>query len=142
MQGYLIKKIIGSKIASINRICDMVSVEFNSKENSTSYLHIQCFFRIKKGEKIVLSSEDMYRKGLKCKPEEFEWDIPGNSLFDESIAAFHNELISKTILDITISKTKDVIISLENQIVLEILIDTVSDEEKYRFFDENEEFVR
>ena len=141
MGACFIKNIIDATITSINRLCDMLSIEFTTRDNSMIYLHIQSFFRVKKEEKIIISSEDMYRCYEKNKTDEFNWDIPGASVFDKSLEQYIDLLTCSKVTDIMQAKSGDLNIKLENGLSLEILIDTTVSEEKYRFFDESQEYI-
>ena len=134
-------KIIDGNISSINRICNMVCIEFTTKVGSQIYFHIQSFFRVKRGQKIIICSEDMYRRGQNSIKENFEWDIPGLSVYDDSVEYYLDLLTSSRITNVTKNDSGDLAISLENDLNMEILVDTTVTEEKYRLFDEAQEFV-
>ena len=141
MDDNLLKKIIGGKLGDITRICNLISIRLDFEEQNNVFLHIQSFFRILKDGKVILSSEDMYKCGKNSDDENFVWDTPGKSLFDESIKEHTNDLVGTCIIDCKKIDSGDCIISFEKDIVFQILIDTVEFEEKYRVFDDTEAFV-
>ena len=136
-KNIILKNFIGGRIINISRICNLLSIRMILSDNHTISLHVQSFFRIMKRNKVVVSSEDMYRCSEKISSETFEWDVPGNSIFDETLQKYHEELVNSNILQVRKSKNGDLLLVLENGIVLQILIDTAVSEEKYRIFDEN-----
>ena len=141
MNKKLIRDLIQSKIIKISRICDLICIEFETREQKEVYLHIQSFFRIIRNKKIILSSEDMYRCGEKCNSEQFEWDIPGNSIFDECLIN-NKDLYQYQLLNVKFTKYGDVRFLFENNIIIQIMIDTTCIEEKYRIFDSNAIIVK
>ena len=136
----MVKKLVGGKITGISRICNLISIEI-SKSNEKIFLHIQSFFRILKSDKIILSSEDIYKKGLVCNVDFFEWDVVGQSLFDEELNKNREMLFAGKILRIKMESNGDLSIFFEYGLTLQIFIDTINDEEKYRIFDQNNAFV-
>ena len=141
MDDELLKKIIGTKLGDISRICDLISVRLDFEEQNNIFLHIQSFFRILKEGKVIVCSEDIYKCGKDSADENFAWDTPGKSLFDESIKEHTNNLIGTCVIDCKKMDSGDCIISFEKDIVFQILINTVEFEEKYRVFNDNEEFI-
>ena len=136
----MINKLIGGKITNVSRICNLVSIEvdINGKKK---FLHIQSFFRILNAEKVIISSEDMYKKGEMCNEDSFEWDVVGQSLFDDTLNKNRGMLFAASIRQAKIDANGDISILLDNNIVLQIFIDTTISEEKYRIFDEDNVFI-
>ena len=66
---------------------DFSNQKGKTEEVAEYALHIQCSWRIVKGNKIVVASRDFYspRTGLDDENEYFEWDVQGNNRFDERI---------------------------------------------------------
>ena len=119
----------------------MLSLEIGEKNHANFFLHIQSFFRFLKKDRLLISSEDMYRCGKKCIPERFRWDEPGNSLFDEALDTNIDIITGSKIKKIVKEANGDLTIVFENSLSLQILIDTIESEEKYRIFNSEEEFV-
>ena len=89
----------GGVISQISRTCDMVSIRVDLKNAEVIFIHIQSFFRIIKNNKVIISSEDIFQCD-KCYDNcSFEWDIPGQSVFDNSIKEHQSELCDLKIIE-------------------------------------------
>ena len=141
MSDSLLYKIINGQIINISRVCNLISIQIRSETKALITLHIQSFFRIIKNSSILISSEDMYSPSSKYSEEEFEWDIPGKSIFDESINKHKEDVINAKIKHATINTVGDIDIFLDNGFIIQVIVDTMITSEKYRIFDESEEFV-
>ena len=141
MKRLVLEKLTGGYIINIYRICDLCGFTVSLPDNEEIDIHIQTFFRIVKNGNVIVASPDMFRPSDDCDEDSFEWDIPGNSLYDASIAT-NLEIIKRSkIVDVKAFK-KDFFIYLENGISLEFYSDTVElGEEKLRVFSSEEEFV-
>ena len=140
MYRELVNRIRGGKIIDISRSCDLVCIKIETIDNPV-YLHIQSFFRVLQNGKIVISVDDIY-KSRNLETEEFEWDVPGNSVFDESLNMHRKEIQNSKILKTRKKLNGDFAIFFEHGYVLEIFVDTVLQEEKYRFFDDCFEYIK
>lgn len=138
MDEILLKRLIGGNIADISRICNLLSVQVNACNGKKINLHIQTFFRVLEKGKVIISSEDMYKCGKKCDPEKFNWDIPGESVFDDSLRQHRDKIFHAKILQMRTEYAGDVFLTLENEIYVQFLIDTAESEEKYRVFDDEQ----
>ena len=140
MKKILFDKIIEGKIISVSRICNLISIRIKSKSEEFVSLHIQSFFRITNSTRVLVSSEDIYRPNSEHQ-EEFNWDVPGESIFDESINKYKKDLLQAKIQQVLVKITGDIDIFLDNGFIIQIIIDTTISSEKYRIFDEMKEFV-
>ena len=135
MSETFVEKIIGGRITDITRVCDLVSLRVFLPSKKVVYIHIQTFFRVLWKDGLIISSEDMYRCAEWGDKEHFKWDVPGNSIFDDSIKK-HLDIIKKShIIGVTKQTAGDLIIFLEDDLSLQLLVNTVESEEKYRIFD-------
>lgn len=141
MKRRLIKSLIQSKIVDISRVCDLICVQFETRDKKEISLHVQSFFRIIRGQQIILTSEDMYRCGKKCDSEVFEWDIPGNSIFDECLCSNKRWIYKERLIKIKRKKCGDLLLTFENNMFMQIFVDTTCVEEKYRIFDDSQDSV-
>ena len=141
MNKLLLNKIIEGQIVNISRICNLISIQIHSKNGEQLAIHIQSFFRIINKNVVLISSEDIYRPSLKYQDEDFDWDIPGKSIFDETIQKYKTNLLNAKINQVTFSITGDMAIVLDNDYIIQIIVDTTISSEKYRIFDETDEFV-
>lgn len=80
---------------------DFSNQKGKTEEVAEYALHIQCSWRIVKGNKIVVASRDFYspRTGLDDENEYFEWDVQGNNRFDERIEFFIEGINEHTIVE-------------------------------------------
>ena len=132
----------GGKLDSINRICDLIGIDFLVKEE-TVCIHVECaLVRFFCGKRLVGSSYDMFIPGKNYKADDdstFEWDIPGNNLFDEQVACFIKEMENQKVRSVSFTG-KDLIIDLENDCKIEILSNTLEeDREIFRIFKKDDD---
>ena len=111
----------------------MIGFDFPDKELG---LHIQkALFRISDPERLLICSGDMWTPGDNYQKKlfrKFQWDKPGNSLFDEQVKKYKEMLLGATV-DSVSQSAKDLIIKLNNGLSIEIFTDTlVPDHEVYR----------
>ncbi|MFB2348654.1 MULTISPECIES: hypothetical protein [Priestia] len=104
-------KLVGLNVRCAGRASNLFWLGFGEKilvtrrgktEEVAEYaLHIQCSWRIVKGNKIVVASRDFYspRTGLDDENEYFEWDVQGNNRFDEPIEFFIEGINEHTIVE-------------------------------------------
>lgn len=141
MKRELVKALMQSKIIDISRVCNLICIQFLTIEEKIISLHIQSLFRVIKNARILLSSEDIYRCGKKCKPELFEWDTPGDSIFDECLIDIKEQFHQGKLVKTKFTKIGDVYLLFDTGIILQIVVDTTCFEEKYRIFDEKRLFI-
>ena len=142
MKENYVDKLIGGRITSINRICDLVSICFSLSNANDIYMHIQSFFRVLKDNIIIITSDDMYRRGNDCKDnEEFRWDLPGQSLYDDSVNKYIGTLIGSIVANVRKEANGDLVLFCNNGLELQIFINTVEIEEKYRIFSDTDGIV-
>ena len=127
--------IIGKNIVDINRVCNMLCIEFQSPKGVCVSLHVQSFFRVSQRNKILISSEDMFRCNDEREINDFQWDVPGKSVFDKSIVDYHDLLFNSLVTKVEQNEIGDCFIFFNNDLVFQIFIDTTETEEKYRLFD-------
>ena len=82
----IIDNFYGAEFSLIHRACNMVMLTFTAKNGEEYQLHVQCHFRITLGDKVLLDTDALYTKSTKIQNEEnVEYDIIGNTLFDEIV---------------------------------------------------------
>ena len=141
MDNNFFNSLVGGTIVNVGRVCNLITVNICTEDKKEIHLHIQSFFRIITKEKIILSSEDIYRCGTKTKTDEFEWDVPGQSVFDESLTESNKIIFNSVIKKVQKEKNGDLIICTDNGICLQVIIDTTEKEEKYRLFNSKEDII-
>ena len=134
----LFDELLGSKIFQISRVCDLVSMQLTTQKGNELCLHIQSFFRIIKDRDVIISSEDMYRCASSSNCESFEWDVPGNSIYDQALEKIREDLYNAAIVEYNRNDIGDMSITFENNLILQILVDTTESEEKYRIFNDTD----
>ena len=130
--------LIGAEIESINRLCNLIKVDF-LKEEKRFCLHIQtALFRGIKNEEVVFASDDIYLPNENYKKKlfhRFRWDKPGFSLFDFQLDKNKNSFINKKVVTAK-HDDKDLIVKLENNCRLEVFSRTLEKEiEVFRIFE-------
>lgn len=130
------KLLVGAKINWIKRTCDLIMFDFIKMNNSVA-LHSECFVRISQKDTTLLSSNDIYVCGRNTKKRKYRWDKPGASLFDESLIDCKELVYDKEIVDVLIENAGLKIV-LNDDILIEIIPNSVQDVEHYRIFTKDE----
>ncbi len=136
MEESLFNELIEKKICKINRVCDLVCIEFGTKDKGDLFLHIQCFFRILKNNRVFVCSDDMCRCDGQYDYETFEWDVPGKSVYDTSINEYKDVLFNPRVINVNKNAIGDLTVVFEDGMCLQIFVDTTKSEEKYRIFND------
>lgn len=122
-----------AKITEIKRTCDLVMFTFLNSNEVKLHLHAVCFLRICKDGKILACTEDLFRRGEKA-PEDFSWDEPGTTLFEDCMLK-HQSILYGIPLASWKFQNFDFIMTLENGVQIELFANTAAlDEEFYRFY--------
>jgi hypothetical protein len=142
-----VDKLVGLSLRYAGRASNLFWLGFGEKilvtrrgknEELAEYaLHIQCSWRIVKGNKILVASRDFYspRTGLEDENEEFEWDIQGNNRFDERIESFIVGINEHTIVErVDSDEVGGLKIFLSQGYLLEVFPDTSEDDEYSEFW--------
>ncbi len=130
---------VNYKLKTIKRTLDLIMLGFENNDGHYIMLHIQTFFRVKFFKKTIACSDDMYRPIKENEIDEFDWTEPNTSVFDKSIKENTNLIFENQVVDIAFIDG-DIKIELSNNIRLEILVNTVESEEKYRVFDKEKTY--
>ena len=130
-----ISELLGGKINHIGRTCDLIMIGFDFPDKELG-LHVQkALFRVSAPEKLLICSGDMWTPGDNYQKKlfkKFQWDKPGDSLFDEQVKQ-HKAMLLGAIVDSATQSAKDLIIKLNNELSIEIFADTlVPEHEVYR----------
>lgn len=95
--------LIGIPLWSSSRAADLQGFHFGQRRTVTAggrtkevgeyVLHIQCAWRIRHGNRVIVGSRDLYNPPHESDdPENFDWDVQGANRRDRGIAElFHNE---------------------------------------------------
>lgn len=143
-------KLIGLKLRYAGRASNLFWLGFGDMvlvkrrkgtEQLAEYsLHIQCAWRITKGNKILVASRDFYYPNSNWDDEngDFDWDVQGNNRFDEKTKHLIEEVKGKLIVErVDSDDIGGFKVHLSDKYVLEAFPDN-SDEDEYseywRFF--------
>lgn len=127
-----INNIIDCEIFDIGRASDMCWIIFTSGDSQEYYsLHLQCPWRIRKENNILLSNLDIYELSMDY-GEECEWDDKKKNVFDEIIIQ-QDKWKDKKVEKIIVTEVYDLKIILSDIIVIECFVNHSRDE-CWRFF--------
>ncbi|MFX0549460.1 hypothetical protein ACOAKC_08985 [Hathewaya histolytica] len=146
-------KIIGLPLISAGRTCDIIWFGFGKsikvkdirrggyKEVAEYALHIQCPWRITNISKIIVGSYDKYIPNSKIEySDEFDWDIQGANLCDEQLKTLFELHTSNLIVkSVELGNCGELKILFSDNYALQIMPDTSTDDEVWRFFQKGEE---
>lgn len=132
MEINYINNIINQKILDIGRVSDMCWIIFTSEDNQMNYsLHLQCPWRIRKENKILLSNVDIYELAMGYNEEDGEWDDTKRNVFDEIVQ--QNQWKGKIVENIAVTEVYDLKIFLSDSFVIECFVNDLRGE-CWRFF--------
>jgi hypothetical protein len=102
-------------------------------------LHVQCPWRMRYQNKLILASDDrFYPAGDNPQRDisDFDWDQQGANQLDERISRFLDEQGTSPLVVDSVSAEEygDITISLNNRVFLEIFINNSITDEHWRFF--------
>jgi len=136
MEISYINKIINQKIFDIGRVSDMCWIIFTSEDYQTNYsLHLQCPWRIRKENKILLTNWDIYELAMGDNEEEGEWDDTKRNVFDEIVQ--QDKWKGKKVENIIVTEVYDLKFFLSDSYVIECFVNDIRGE-CWRFFKKGE----
>jgi hypothetical protein len=109
----------------------------DAKEMGEYALHIQCAWRIRRGDQVVVGSSDLYVPPEESadRPENFDWDVQGATRRDKRIAElFQNETRQFLVKRILIGEAGSFTIVLDSEYALEVFPDDSLGDEHWRIF--------
>lgn len=125
---------------NMGRSCNLIWIEFKN-DNKCYVLDIQSAFRFVRDKNILCSNLEIYSpkrqdlKNISFDYENFNWDVKGENYFDEWVATDGSVLINTVVNEVCVSCYGDLKIKFNNDIVLEIFNNSLS--ECWRFFERN-----
>jgi len=129
--------IVGVDEVKIGRGAGMVWLSFPGEKSYA--LHIDGWFRIVEGNKVIVGKADIFLPTQEVLDvqgfswSEFNWDQKGNNRFDYWAERFNEMKVA--VKQVEVSVLGDLTLYFNNNYVLQILIDTSSKEESWRFFE-------
>lgn len=138
MEINYINRIKNYEICDIGRASDMCWIIFASGNSQEHYsLHLQCPWRIRRGNNILLSNLDIYELAVEDGQE--EWDDKEKNLFDE-IIVWQDKWKGKKVEKIIVTEVYDLKIFLSDAFVIECFVND-SRGECWRFFQKGKEHL-
>lgn len=121
-----IEEFVNKSVSKVGHAADMFWMVFVDESSVEYPLHLQCPFRISKGESIFITNEDIFDE-YECMPDLL---MKTNSL-----------LGGKRVLSATMNSLKDLVINFEDGYVLQVFNNSRTDEdfEMWRFFERSKE---
>ncbi len=116
----------------------------NPREVGEYSLHVQCAWRITRGEKVLIGSRDLYYPaGYTGRDEEippgFNWDVQGANRLDELVSAlFRDRHAGFLVQRIEVGNAGAISLRLEDDMSLEIFPHDSSEGEHWRLFSPGE----
>ena len=114
----------------------------DAKEVGEYALHVQCAWRIRHGEQVVVGSRDLYVPPEESddRPENFDWDVQGANRRDKRIAdLFQNETRRFSVKQILVGEAGSFTIVLDDEYALDVFPDDSLSDEHWRIFEPSSE---
>jgi hypothetical protein len=140
--------LIGEPLWSSGRVADLEWFHFGqrrtvkgfrgeAKEVGAHALHVQCAWRIRHGNQVVVGSSDLYVPPEESggQPENFDWDVQGASRRDKRIAElFKNEMRQFLVQQVQVRDAGSFTIILDGDYALDVFPDDSLSDEHWRIF--------
>ncbi len=133
--NYVTNKITNSVFKAFGRSCNLIWFCLKKGDQEVC-IHCQCFVRVSFNEKIITTSEEIYRPHDSLSDEEkdiFEWDMFGKSAFDVKMKELINASRPERVVSFEQSG-HDFRIIFNNGMLVEILEIRSDDYENWRMF--------
>lgn len=122
-----IEEFVNKSVKKVGHAADMFWIVLEDEELVEYALHLQCPFRISKGDFIFITNDDIYDES-ECMPE--------------LLAKSNSILCGKRVLSAEMNSLKDLVIGFEDDLLLQVFNNSRSDEEDievWRFFERSKE---
>jgi len=143
-----LKELIGLPFRYAGRACDLIWFGFGDlikkeekrhggfREVAEYALHVQCAWRLTELKKIIVGSADKYIPSSEIEDyDNFDWDIQGANRCDEQLKSMFARLTTELIVEnVTADRFGGIKIFLSENVLLEIITDSSTDNEAWRFF--------
>ena len=140
--------LIGQPLWSSGRAADLEWFQFGprktvqdsrgqNKEVGKYALHVQCAWRIRHGEQIVVASRDLYSPPEESddRPEDFNWDVQGANRRDKRIAElFRNKTRQFLVRQVVAGMAGSFMIVFDDGYALDVFPDDSLSGEHWRIF--------
>ncbi len=131
-----INRMKGANKIKIGRAADLIWIAMKGIDGKDHALHLQTFFRFCNKEEVLITDMDKFQPtSLLADDENFDWDVIGNNLLDEWCEKFNRELSEDVRVEsIEVNDFGDLKICFGHSVTLDVLVDTTSNSECWRFF--------
>jgi hypothetical protein len=139
--------LIGEPLWSSGRAADLEWFQFGErrtvnglwdkpKEIGAHALHVQCAWRIRQGDEVVVGSSDLYIPAEEgTQSESFDWQVLGSSRRDKRIAElFQNETRQFLVQQVQVGDAGSFTIILDSAYALDVFPDDSLSNEHWRIF--------
>ena len=140
--------LIGQPLWSSGRAADLEWFQFgprktvqdsrgDKKEVGEYALHVQCAWRIRQGDQVVVASRDLYSPPEESddRPDNFNWDVQGGNRRDKRIAElFLGETRQFMVQKVEVGAAGSFTIGLEGAYALDVFPDDSLSGEHWRIF--------
>jgi hypothetical protein len=140
--------LIGQPLWSSGRAADLEWFQFgqrkavngargDTKEVGQYALHVQCAWRIRHGDQVVIGSRDLYYppEESDAPMEDFDWDVQGANRRDKRIAAlFQNDTRHFLVREVEVGEAGAFTIILNDEYALDVFPDDSFRDEHWRIF--------
>ena len=134
-----IRVVLGAKEIRFGRSIDVIWVALKGTDGKDYALHPRTFFRVCDENHVLVTNGDMYRLLPEYETDTENpdaWDVQGHNCFDDWAKRFNKEYSGTvTVTSVDVKENGDLTLFFSNSLVLEILIDTTTDCECWRFFE-------
>jgi hypothetical protein len=145
--------LIGKPLWSSGRAADLEWFQFGerrtvkgfrgmAKEVGEYALHVQCAWRIRHGDQVVVGSRDLYvpPEASEAGVDDFNWDVQGANRRDKRIAElFQNETRQFMVKQVQVGEAGSFTITLDHEYALDVFPDDSLDDEHWRIFQPSKE---
>ena len=141
-----LEPLIGIPLWSSGRAADLEWFHFGQSRTVTAHgrtkevgeyaLHIQCAWRIRHGDRVVVGSRDLYNPPQESDDlENFDWEVQRANRRDRGIAElFQNETRQFMVRDVEVSEAGAFTISFDDEYDLDVFPDDSLSGEHWRIF--------
>ena len=134
-----IRALLGAEKIRFGRSIDVIWIALKGTDGRDYALHPRAFFRVCDENRVLVTKFDMYRLLPEYETDADDddaWDVQGHNYFDDWAKRFNDEYSDTvTVSSVAVKENGDLTISFSNSMAHEILIETTTDCECWRFFE-------
>ena len=139
--------LLGMALWSSSRAADLQSFQFGQRRTVTSRgktkevgeyaLNVQCGWRIRRGDQVVVGGRDLYYppKESDGALDDFDWDVQGSNRRDKGIAElFQDETRQFSVREVEVSHAGSFTLIFDDEYALDVFPDDSLSNEHWRIF--------